>query len=168
MKKKLKQDESIPMTIHDFSRQLKEFLWSSEALALIPDFGWNDGGCRSLMKAFQIWLGGANTIPHQLVKRPNQYHAEHAFVQVGRWFLDGDGVSSTEEMEIRWFIEEGFPEVFIRPFDPSSEPDHTNGDKPHYIEDEKIETLARMLAERFDKEAVLQLLRSKEVNESNE
>lgn len=148
------------MNINEFSNQLNKMLWSDEALALIPDFGWNDGGCRSLMKAMTIWLGAENARPHQLVKSNHQFHSEHAFVQVGPWFLDADGVSSWLEMEHRWLYDERLPLVIIRPFDPETEPDHTNGDSPHYIEDETIEKLARMLDERFDKNEVLSLLNS--------
>ena len=38
------------MNIVDLSYQLKKTLWTDEALSLLPDCGWNDGGCRSLMR----------------------------------------------------------------------------------------------------------------------
>lgn len=148
------------MNITDVSYRLKHVLWSDEALALIPDFGWTDGGCRSLMKAFLLWLGPNELRPYQIVKTHEQHHSEHAFVQVGRWFLDGDGVSGFYEMQYRWRFEEGFSDVIIRPFNPEDEPDHVNGDQPFYIEDDRIHALVRLLDRHFDKSEVLGILRS--------
>jgi hypothetical protein len=139
--------------------QLKQVLWSDEALALIPDFGWNDGGCRSLMKAFLLWLGRDELRTYQIVKTPEQHHSEHAFVQVGPWFLDGDGVSGFAQMKYRWQFEERLPDVVIREFNPETEPDHVNGDQPFYIEDDRIHALVRLLDQHVDKDELLEVLK---------
>lgn len=146
------------MNINDFSYKLKNALWSDAALALIPDFGWNDGGCRSLMKAFILWFGAEYVRTYQIVKTSEQFHSEHVFVRVGDWFLDGDGVSGFNEIKNRWLFEEGLPSVIIREFEPETEPVHINGDVPLYISEDRIEALVRLLDERFDKQEVLQLL----------
>lgn len=148
------------MNITDLNYRLKQVLWSDEALALIPDFGWNDGGCRSLMKAFILWLGRDELRTYQIVKKPEQHHSEHAFVQVGRWFLDGDGVSGFAQMEHRWRFEERLSGVIIREFDPDTEPDHVNGDQPFYIEDDRIEILVQLLDQHFDKSELIELLKA--------
>lgn len=147
------------MNITDLSYRLKQVLWSDEALALIPDFGWNDGGCRSLMKAFLLWLGRDELRTYQIVIKPEQHHSEHTFVQVGRWFLDGDGVSGFAQMQHRWLFEERLPGVIIRQFDPDAEPDHVNGDQPFYIKDDRIQTLVQLLDQQFDKDDLLALLK---------
>lgn len=146
------------MTLVDFSYRLKKRLWSDEVLALIPHFGWNDGGCRSLMKAFVLWFDSEELRTYQIVKSPDHYHSEHAFVRIGDWFLDGDGVSGFNQMEHRWLYEEGLARVIIREFDPDTEPVHTNGEVPLYIADDLIEKLVRFLDEHFDKNEVLHLL----------
>ncbi|MCA1012805.1 hypothetical protein [Halobacillus halophilus] len=148
------------MDIADFSYQLKNVLWSEEALSLIPDFGWNDGGCRSLMKAFMIWFGSDSLRTYQIVKEPDQFHSEHAFVRLGDWFLDGDGVSGLLEMKHRWLYEEGFSAVIIREFDPETEPNHSNGEEPHYIHPALIRKLVQILDKHFHHQEVYALLQS--------
>lgn len=147
------------MNITDLNYRLKRVLWSDEALALLPECGWNDGGCRSLMKAFSLWFGRDELRTYQIVKIEEQKHSEHAFVQVGNWFLDGDGVSGLYKMEHRWLFEERLPGVIIREFDPDTEPDHVNGDQPFYIEDDRIHALVQLLDRHFDKNEVLETLK---------
>lgn len=146
------------MNLNSFHYLLKKFLWSNEVLELIPDFGWNDGGCRSLMKAFQLWFDSDEVKTYQLVKKEDRFHSEHAFIKIGNFYLDGNGVSSHDQMEYTWLIEEGFPNVFIRQFDPENEPDNVNGDKPFYIDEERINKLVSLLDVNFNKEEVFNLL----------
>ena len=143
--------------------ELKDFLFSNEVISLLPHCGWLDGGCRSLMKALQLWLGEENAQPFQLVKDITQEHSEHALVKVGKYFIDGDGISTYTEVYTRWFIEEGFSKVFIKPFNPTTEPPHitsSNVEEPYYIEDESINKLVTLLDNHFQKELLLQLLQS--------
>lgn len=141
-----------------FSKELRDFLWTDEVLKLIPDFGWNDGGCRSLMAANRLWLGTDNTEPYQIVKTKHQEHSEHALVRVGQWFLDGEGVWERSQLIQHWIEEEGMPGTsYLRPFEPSTEPLY-EGEIPYYIPDTDIRKLAAMLEERFNKEEVLRLL----------
>lgn len=147
------------MNITDLNYRLKRVLWSDEALALLRECGWNDGGCRSLMKAFSLWFGRDELRTYQIVKTEEQKHSEHAFVQVGNWFLDGDGVSGFYAMEHRWLFEERLSGVMIREFDPDTEPDNVNGDQPFYIEDDRIHALVQLLDRHFDKDELLGLLK---------
>nr|WP_040109381.1 hypothetical protein [Jeotgalibacillus malaysiensis] len=145
------------MNVTDLRYQLKKLLWSDELLLILEDVGWNDGGCRSLMKAFQIWFDSEDVKTYQIVKDSSQWHSEHAFIKIGDWFVDGDGVSSYAQMEYRWLYEEHLPTVIIRDFDPNTEPD-LNGEKPYYVSDEKIHQIVRHLDATFHKENILNLL----------
>lgn len=146
------------MNVVDLSYKLKRVLWSNDALSLLPGCGWNDGGCRSLMRAFRIWLGPDNVRTYQIVKKPEQLHSEHVFIRIGDRFLDGDGVSGSYQMEYRWRFEERLPVVIIREFDPETEPDHVNGEKPFYIGDSHINQLVKLLDHHFNKEEILECL----------
>ena len=148
------------MNIEELSQRLKDVLWSDELLKVLPEVGWNDGGCRSLMRAFQLWLGSENTVPYQIVKTIDQHHSEHALVRVGAWFLDGDGISTHLQLLLRWHIEEGFENVIIRPFKPDLEPAHTDGELPYYISEAHIHELIRMLDRNINKKNLLSHLRS--------
>ncbi|MCR6108650.1 hypothetical protein HXA32_20475 [Salipaludibacillus agaradhaerens] len=140
------------------SYKLKRVLWSEEALSLLPGCGWNDGGCRSLMKAFIIWLGPDHARSYQIVKDSEQGCSEHAFIRIGLWFLDGDGVSGLDQMFYRWRFEEGLSDIIIREFDPETEVDHTNGEKPFYIRHDHILKLVEILDRHFNKKEFLRCL----------
>lgn len=144
--------------IRKFNETLKAFLYQENVLDLLPDCGWLDGGCRSLMRALRFWLGEENTTPFLIVKRREDQHAEHAIVKVGEYFLDADGASTRHALYKRWRKVERLPRVFIRTFDPDKEPAHQNGEEPFYIEEDSIVKLVGLLAERFDRSKVLQLL----------
>ncbi|GAF21050.1 hypothetical protein JCM19047_720 [Bacillus sp. JCM 19047] len=112
------------------------------------------------MKAFLLWFDSNQAVPYQIVITPGQYHAEHAFVRIGDWFLDGDGVSTFDAMVDRWRYEEGLPCVFVRKFNPETEPDDCNGEHPLYISDKSIQKLVQILDSQFDKETILELLKN--------
>ena len=46
----------------DLISRYKKFLWALSQVKLIPEFGWNDGGCLLLAKANEIWSEGELTI----------------------------------------------------------------------------------------------------------
>lgn len=146
-----------PSTPKEFGKQLRKFLYGKRNMSLLPDCGWLDGGCRSLMKALQIWLDEENVNTYAIMSEENEEHCDHAFIKVGELFIDGDGVSTEKEMYERWLYEEMLPEVYIYPFDPINEPPSEDGTLPVYISEEAIQTLVNRLEKRFDKRHVLYL-----------
>lgn len=143
--------------IRKLSRELNSFLFSEELLDLLPGCGWNDGGCRSLMKAMTIWLGEVAE-PYLIVSQKHHQHASHAFVRIGNYFVDGDGISTRQALYQRWRRAEHFPSVYIKPFNPLTEPNTRSGETPFYIEDSGIIQLIDLLQNKFDKNYILQLL----------
>lgn len=141
----------------NFNKAYKEFIWQEQLVELLHGCGWNDGGCRSLMKACQIWLKGENVQPYQIVKSKEKLHSEHAFIKVGNYYLDGDGLSTHKRLYQRWRYDEGLSHVFIRPFNPEIEPDNSNGEEPFYVERESIQLIATALQEAFDKKKFVKL-----------
>ncbi|WP_240416626.1 hypothetical protein [Paenibacillus periandrae] len=111
-----------------------------------------------MMKAILLWLGEIHAIPYLIVICKEDQHAEHAVVRVGDYFLDGSGLSTKHALYQRWRYVERLPHVFIRSFNPSEEPDHRNGEPPYYIEEALIQNLATLLAERFNRMRLLQIL----------
>lgn len=142
----------------EFHKAFKEFLWEDDKLALLSGCGWNDGGCRSLMRALNQWLGSDQVKTYQIVKSHNEVHSEHALIKVGEYFVDGDGVSTHDELYTRWIDEEGLPSVIVRPFEPELEPNSLSGEEPYYINDNKNQQLIKLLNETFNKENVLEIL----------
>lgn len=145
-------------TLEDFSYYFKKRLWTDELMQALPGCGWNDGGCRSLMKALTIWFDNPyNVVPHQIVKDASDTHSQHTVVCINGWYLDGDGVSSYELLKHRWEKEEGLRSIVIRPFSPENEEVDRNGEEPFYIEDEEIKDIVKKLEAAFDKEDILAL-----------
>lgn len=151
--------------IKEFHRKFKSFLYRKDVWELLEEAGcgWLDGGCRSLMKSLSMWLGEKNIVYYQIVKHPNDEHSEHGLIRIGEYFIDGDGVSTYEQLLHRWLTEEWAGKqngiLYIQKFNPETEPVHEpTGEKPFYIEDEKIQSLANKLKETFDKDHVLSLL----------
>lgn len=143
--------------VQAFSKEFYDFLWTDKMLAFLPGCGWNDGGCRSLMHAVLMWLPKSDLIePYEIVKNPKHVVAEHAFVKVGNWFIDGDGVSTKEQLRKRWIEEEGFPSyLIIRPYDYESEP---SDEDAYCLTHPELQELAALLQERFDGKEILSLL----------
>ncbi|UOE58144.1 hypothetical protein [Cytobacillus oceanisediminis] len=149
-------------SIKEFHKAFKRFIWSDMlVLNIIPDHGWIDGGCRSLMKALALWLGQENIAYYQLVKGKEETHSEHALVKIGDYFIDGDGISTYYALYKRWRRLEKFPSIYIRPFNPENEPALLiNGklEPPYYIKDDSIQLLVKALESSFDKKNVIELL----------
>lgn len=144
-------------SIKRFNKALQRFLYTGRVIRLLPYCGWTSGGCRSLMKAMITWLSKDNVLTYQIVKNHEDNHSEHAFVKAGNFFIDGDGISTNDELIHRWLYEEGLSSVVIREFNYITEPIHKNGEKPYYISEESINTLAKLLDERFNKQNVFSL-----------
>lgn len=151
------------MAIHQLSDKLYSFLWANEVLSettpKINDIiicGWNDGGCRSLMKAIKLWLGDAAK-PYQMVTDENIHHSNHALCKVGSYFIDGYGIHNENEKKKIWKEEEGLDPIILRPFDFLDEPDD-NGEEPFYYEEKFIQNLVDLLDQSFKKEDVIKEL----------
>jgi len=143
-------------SIQSTSKALKRFLLQDSTLSLLPDCGWLDGGCRSLMKAFMLCFD-FDVEPYMIVQDPNHLHAEHALIKIGDYFLDGDGVSTEEQLIYKWKNDIGLAQVFLKPFNPLQEPS-SETEEPYYIHDESIHELARALDHTFDQDCLQQLL----------
>lgn len=135
-----------------------DFLWTNEMMSLLPGFGWNDGGCRSLMRALKEWLDSPFLKTYQIVKYENEEHSEHALIRIGEYFIDGDGVSTYDQLYERWLYEEDLPSVIIRPFEPETEPSSIGGEEPYYIDYTEHKKLMNKLEEKFDKRNIIELL----------
>lgn len=151
------------MTINKLSDKFYSFLWSNEVLGeTTPKIngiiicGWNDGGCRSLMRAIKLWLGEAAET-YQIVTDENIHHSNHALCKVGSYFIDGYGIHSENEKKKIWKEEEGLDPIILRPFDFSTEPDD-GGEEPFYYEEYFIQKLKDLLEHSFEKETFIKAL----------
>lgn len=159
------------MSINQLSDQFYSFIWSNYVLRETTPtsngiilFGWNDGGCRSLMKAVMLWLGD-EAIPYQIVTDESIRHSNHALCKVGNYFIDGQGIHSKSE-KIKIWKEEGIDPIILRPFDVKNEPN--NGDEePFYYEDFLINKMAELLDIHFDKNEFLRQLQEGDVVDGN-
>jgi|ERR1035437_910768 hypothetical protein len=62
---------------------------------------WTCGPCACLAKALCTWIGKDVSI-YALCQKNESSEAFHLLVRVGDFYLDGDGVSSSEEIFKRW------------------------------------------------------------------
>lgn len=103
-------------------RCLKVALWTNAALGLLPDCGWNDGGCAILAQALQR-LGKVGDLTG--VWQTGPWHGnfcnpalQHVVLQVGPYYLDGDGVSTGKVLLDRWRQRERLQGAYLRVFLP--------------------------------------------------
>jgi hypothetical protein len=90
------------------SRRMKSILWTDATLALLPGYGWNDGGCAilalALLKYFGVgqlvgvWSGRDWPLSGSVL--------EHVVLKVGNVYLDGEGVSTEAALLERWRVKE--------------------------------------------------------------
>jgi hypothetical protein len=153
----------IYTSIPKFSKIFHDFLYQKSIFDLLEVCGWLDGGCRSLMKVLQIWLGEENVQTYQIVVDPEEHHSSHVFIKLGNYFIDGDGVSTRKKLHKRWIEEEHLPAVYIRPFNAITEPLNSDGEENFYISNESILHLVSELNIFFDKECVLELFIGKKI-----
>ncbi|MEK4487966.1 hypothetical protein MHH81_20880 [Psychrobacillus sp. FSL H8-0484] len=153
--------QNIYQSKRAFNKAFKEFIWQPHLVDLLDGCGWMDGGYRSLMKAFQLWLSDEDIQTYQIVKRRDCLHSEHALIRLGSCYLDGDGLSSYQALYQRWRYVERFPHVYIRVFEPKTEPANLAmklPEEPFYIKEESIELIAKELDATFDKKALVLLM----------
>jgi len=142
----------IAGNVAGFGQQLHRYLYRPECFASLdcPGFecGWRDGGCRVLAQALHLWLGAGAL---GLIVNGDAGAAGHVVYQVGRWLLDGDGVSTAPTLLRRWRTQEGVSRARLARFDPGSAAGIPTGAALEY-------SLAAQLQTRFDRGAVLRLL----------
>jgi hypothetical protein len=104
----------------ELSRRLKAVLWTDTALALLPDCGWIDGGCAILALALQR-LGEVGDLTG--VWQVGPWHGnfcfptlQHVVLQVGPYYLDGDGVSAGKVLLDRWRKRERLQGAYLEAF----------------------------------------------------
>jgi hypothetical protein len=110
--------------------RLRRELWHGAAFGLLPKLsdpwscGWLDGYCCILAEALLLWVSGAGEPVVRMVRPRLMMLAgegkafDHVVLQlVGRWFLDGDGVSSRRELLLRWQTREGLRAPRLLDFD---------------------------------------------------
>lgn len=83
---------------------IKRFLFSGSNLALLPGYGWLDGGCWTLAEAILRWadnpslrLSGVWAEPETRGQRRILMHVVVEIVPAGK-YLDGDGLSSYAQL----------------------------------------------------------------------
>lgn len=105
------------------SRRLRDALWTETMLNLLPDCGWNDGGCLILADALTILATDMLCRPMAVVGRHGQsWHriVHHALIEVTvdgrRWYVDGSGITDARALLHRWEHTEGLerPELLER------------------------------------------------------
>lgn len=102
-----------PMTTNTFPSDLNDWLNRDKQLALLPDCGWMDGGCRILATALQRWIGSHA----QLVavgSAAGRPAADHVAVQLigsdGDIVIDADGPAKGQDYLQRLRDLEGMPD----------------------------------------------------------
>jgi hypothetical protein len=80
---------------------LHHAIWTDEAIDLLPDAGWNDGGCGILANALVAWVG-EDMAERWAVVSSGDGVAHHVVCRVGDWYLDADGASTAPELLARW------------------------------------------------------------------
>jgi hypothetical protein len=102
---------AIPDSPAKLGRSLHRLLYSKTVFALLDPYrcGWLDGGCLIAADAIGIWLG----VPGRAALVNGTDRAQHAFILVGDWCLDGDGISSRGAFLRRWRELEGVNGVIV-------------------------------------------------------
>lgn len=131
------------------SRQLHRFLYSERRFVcyLDEDQGsWTSGSCWRLAGAFRLWARAGGTRVQQVAIWNDRGRAEHVLVRSGDCYLDGDGISTLDEIVHRWDTLEG---VSVRAVSPVTDR-WLRDNHPDYLEpDESMQTLVAELQERF-------------------
>lgn len=102
--------------------KLKTALNSNEAYSILDGIGdtWLSGGCFLLAKVlFKMIPKSKLIILMGNGKTQKEIQPQHALVQVGNYFIDGDGVSTKDALIKRWETLEGILNIKIEPFEPS-------------------------------------------------
>lgn len=102
---------TVPKSPAAIGRSLHRLLYSSAVFALLDPYrcGWLDGGCLIAADAIGTWLG----VPGRAALVNRTGRAQHAFIAVGDWCLDADGISSRAIFLRRWRNLEGVNGVIV-------------------------------------------------------
>src|SRR5262249_26099869 len=92
-------------------RRLRATLWD-QALALLPRFGWNDGGCVLLALAPSRLLAGHAHRRVAVIAPERGPWVQHALIEVRLaglpWYIDAGGAAMRHEVTSRHRVREGF------------------------------------------------------------
>ncbi len=106
-------------TAQVFSVRLRQVLWHREGTRLLRSIsdewpcGWLDGLCNLLAEGLLEWVCASgqqlveSLAPHLMILAGEGKAVDHVVLQIGTWFLDGDGVSSRRTLLRRWQNQEG-------------------------------------------------------------
>jgi hypothetical protein len=97
---------------HAGSAALRELLYEDSALRWLPDgaSSWCQGGCLVLALALSALVDG------EMLVVASRRGPEHVVVRLGDVYLDGDGISTEEELLHRWRTEERVSDAFLDRF----------------------------------------------------
>ena len=111
-----------------FGEQLRRALWEGEASGLLAELvhqwevaGWLAGLCWICAEGLLGWVTGSPDAssyePRLMILASEDKQADHVVLQVGPWFLDGEGVSSLRALLHRHRTLEGLVRPHLLPYD---------------------------------------------------
>jgi hypothetical protein len=122
--------QSMREAARRLSWRLQRELWHGAAFGLLPGLsdpwscGWLDGYCCILAEALLLWVcaAGESVVsrvqPRLMLLAGEGKEFDHVVLRLaGRWYLDGDGVSSRRVLLLRWEMHEGLRAPRLRDFD---------------------------------------------------
>lgn len=132
------------------TQKFKRFLWSSAQVKLIPEFGWNDGGCLILAMALREW--SRNELVIQAVwreQKPLKPIIQHFVCYSDKTdrYIDADGVMTKQGL-LLWKMAnlEHVPDCYVNA-DFSIELVIKEGEIPHDLNASSI--LAKRIESKF-------------------
>jgi hypothetical protein len=108
-------DLTSPEVIHHISSRIRRAARSDELYEILApwDCGAFDGGCLMVADALRKLFGVGELVGlmgYAWVNAqrggPTEPHWQHALLQLGDYFLDGDGVSTRQTLRRRWYRDE--------------------------------------------------------------
>lgn len=116
--------EDAPSELQDFVAELLGYLYSPDRGGKIDEYGmWDMGHCWLLAQALHEWIGPRSSLKWVVgrdlrkVDRGLPVLPQHVVVQVGEFYIDGNGLFIKDEL-IEWFKRDDFIQVSLKPFDP--------------------------------------------------
>lgn len=123
--------EEAPSELRDFVAELLWYLYSEDRGGKIDEYGmWDSGHCWLLAQALHEWIGPRSSLKWVVgrdlhkVDRGLPVLPQHVVVQVGQFYIDGNGLFTKDEL-IEWFKGEGFVQISLKSFDPVEAADYS-------------------------------------------
>ena len=105
----------------DLRRVLKRLLYDPDLFALLPGYGWLDGGCAVLGLALHSWYGRTGELT-SLWSGPSIWTSgnmlQHIVYRLGPYYVDGSGVSTRDRLLARWRRDEHVRRPYLEPITP--------------------------------------------------